>query len=313
LILFMAALISLIQPLRKLSRIYGIHQQALAAAKRLTEVFETKTGIEERPDAPDMGTFSREIKFENVWFRYPAAGRMQDRPKKSSQPEVDPAQEPDVLKGVDLTVRAGEVIALVGSSGSGKTTLMNLLPRFYDATQGKILIDGIDVKEVSLTSLRDQMALVTQDPFLFHDSVRSNIAFGRPEAPIEQVEAAAQVANAHEFIKAMPQGYDTIIGERGVTLSNGQRQRISIARAAIRKAPIVILDEPTAALDPATTTSLRNLLVSLKKAGMTIIITTHDIPFASSIYDYVYQLDNGVLTKERLSKTNLHSMPLDTA
>jgi ATP-binding cassette subfamily B protein/subfamily B ATP-binding cassette protein MsbA len=177
-----------------------------------------------------------------------------------------------VLSGISLEVGAGQTLAIVGATGAGKTTLVNLVPRFFDPWEGSVRIDGLDVRDVSLRSLRRQVALVLQEPFLFPLSVAENIAFGRPDATRPEIEAAARAANAHEFITHLPEGYDTVIGERGATLSGGERQRISIARAVLKNAPILILDEPTSALDAETERSILEALERLMKHRTTLLI-----------------------------------------
>ena len=224
---FVAAVMLLYNPVKQLGKVGQLALQGGAAAERIFEVLDARTAV------PDTGKltlapFEREIRFEGVSFAY---------------------GEKPVLDGVSLVLRKGEVVALVGASGGGKTTLANLLPRFWDVSSGRISVDGVDVRDATLASLRAQMALVTQETVLFNDTVRANIAYGRPDLAPEDVERAARMAHAHEFISAMSQGYRTMVGEKGVLLSGGQRQRIAIARAFLKDAPILILDEATSALD----------------------------------------------------------------
>ncbi len=238
---FVAAVLLLYTPVKQLGKVGQMALQGAAAGERIFEILDTRSTV------PDTGTatlprFQREIRFDGVSFSYG------DRP---------------VLRKVSLGIRKGEVVALVGSSGGGKTTLSNLLPRFWDATGGRITIDGRDIRDVTLASLRAQLALVTQDTVLFNDTVRANIAYGRPEVSVAEVERAARMAHAHEFIAALPQGYDTIIGEKGVLLSGGQRQRIAIARAFLKNAPILVLDEATSALDAESEREVQKALESL--------------------------------------------------
>lgn len=227
---FMAALLLMYGPVKKLSRVNGNIQQAIAAAERIFEVLDTRTGTRGRAGAVDLPPFASDIEFRDVTFRYP-----------------DDAEP--VLRGVSFRVRAGEVLAVVGLSGAGKSTLVNLVPRFHDVTGGTILIDGVDVRDVTVSSLRRAVAIVTQETFLFDASVADNIAYAAPDTPRESIAAAARAAHAHEFIADLPQGYDTLIGERGQRLSGGQRQRLTIARALLRNPPILVLDEATSALD----------------------------------------------------------------
>ncbi len=253
-VLFLGSLWSLLQPIKKLSRLHAINQQALVAAKRVVDILDTQPGVREAVGAKPFAHFSKEIRFEDVWFRY---------------------QEPDrfVLSGVGLTVKAGEVIGIVGSSGSGKTTLVNLIPRFYDPVKGRVTIDGVDLKEVTLRSLRAQIGLVTQEPFLFHDTVRANIAFGRPQATLDEVIQAAKVANADDFIRRFPKGYDTLVGELGGRLSGGERQRIAIARAVLKDPPILILDEATSQLDSESEALVQEALDRLMEERTVFVIS----------------------------------------
>jgi len=243
---FVAAVLMLYQPVKSIGRVGQIALQGAAAAERIFEVLDARTEV------PDAGTralapFSAELELEEVAFSYDGQRR--------------------VLDGVSLSVKKGEVVALVGSSGGGKTTLVNLLPRFYDPTAGRITLDGVDLRQVPLRALRAQMALVTQDTMLFNDTVRANIAYGLPGRPLADVERAARLAHAHGFIAALPAGYDTVIGERGALLSGGQRQRIAIARAFLRDAPILLLDEATSALDAESEREVQRALESLMGFG----------------------------------------------
>lgn len=227
---FMTALLLMYGPVKKLSRVNASIQQAIAAAERIFEVLDTDTGTRVRPGAAALAPFASRIEFRGVTFSYP-----------------DDAEP--VLRGVSFTVRAGEVAAVVGLSGAGKSTLVNLVPRFHDVTGGAILIDGVDVRDVTVSSLRRAVGIVTQETFLFDASVADNIAYAAPGISRESIAAAARAAHAHEFIADLPRGYDTLIGERGQRLSGGQRQRLTIARALLRNPPILVLDEATSALD----------------------------------------------------------------
>jgi ATP-binding cassette, subfamily B, bacterial MsbA len=242
---FVTAIMLLYQPVKQLGRVGQIALQGMAAGERIFEILDA------RSEVADTGTrilppFREEVRFDRVSFSY---------------------GEKPVLRDVSLSIRKGEVVALVGSSGGGKTTLANLLPRFWDVTQGRIALDGVDLREATLASLRSQMALVTQETVLFNDTVRANIAYGRPEVAAADVERAARMAHAHDFIAALPQGYDTVIGEKGVLLSGGQRQRIAIARAFLKDAPILILDEATSALDAESEREVQKALESLMGFG----------------------------------------------
>jgi subfamily B ATP-binding cassette protein MsbA len=214
-----------------LSRVNANLQQAIAAAERIFEVLDTHTEVRDTPGAPALPPFRGQVEFRDVVFGY------------------EDGHGRNALRGVSLTVTAGQMIAVVGRSGAGKTTLVNLLPRFFEVTRGAILIDGHDIREVTVGSLRRQIGMVTQDTVLFDDTIAANIAYGEPDASQERVEAAARAAYAHDFIVALPEGYQTRIGERGQRLSGGQRQRLAIARALLKDSPILILDEATSSLD----------------------------------------------------------------
>ena len=248
---FIAAAGLMYEPIKKLGKVNMAFQQALAAADRIFEIFDTDTSVTDSPDAVELADISGEVRFEGVGFSY---------------------NETPVLKGINLAARSGEVIALVGSSGSGKTTMVDMIPRFYDVKQGRILVDGRDIREVTIKSLRQQIAVVTQDVFLFDDTVTNNIAYGHSDVDAAAVIEAARAANAHEFISQLPQGYDTQIGELGVRLSGGQRQRLSIARALFKDAPILILDEATSALDTEAEIEVQAALENLMRGRTTFVI-----------------------------------------
>ncbi|MEQ1870874.1 MAG: ABC transporter ATP-binding protein [Vicinamibacterales bacterium] len=230
---FVATLFAMYQPAKKLSRVNANLQQAIAASERIFKMLDTHTEVAEKAGAPDLAPFKEGIVFRDVSFGY------------------DENPDSRILRGVTFAAGVNQMIAIVGRSGAGKTTLVNLLPRFYDVTAGSILIDGVDVRDVSLESLRRQIGIVTQDTVLFDDTIASNIAYGAPAASRAEIEAAARAAHAHDFIISIAggKGYDTTIGERGQRLSGGQRQRLAIARAILRDAPILVLDEATSALD----------------------------------------------------------------
>src|SRR6185436_19348350 len=242
---FVIALLMLYEPVKRLTGIHNIFQQALGASQKVFEYLERDQGIKERPGAVKLTKFEHAILFDAVGFRYPGT--------------------PDgfLLDQVCLEVNAGEVVALVGPSGAGKTTLANLVPRFYDVSAGAVRIDGRDVRDLRLDSLRSKIGIVAQDTFLFNDTVVNNIGYGRPDATPEHIREAARDALAEEFILAMPQGYDTMIGERGQKLSGGQRQRLAIARALQKHAPILILDEATNELDAESEALVQDALATL--------------------------------------------------
>jgi subfamily B ATP-binding cassette protein MsbA len=252
---FMAAVALLYGPVRHLSRILNTIQQTTGSVERIFEILDTPPAIADRPGALRLGTFADAIRFENVSFHYPGMG------------------EP-TLRDITLTIRKGEVIAFVGMSGAGKSTLMDLLPRFHDVTAGRITIDGHDLRDVTQASLRDQMGIVTQGTFLFSDSIYDNIAYGRLDATSEDVVRAARQAHAHEFIVACPEGYRTLVGERGVRLSGGQRQRVAIARAFLKDPPILILDEATSDLDAESEFMVQQALADLMR-GRTVLVIAH--------------------------------------
>jgi subfamily B ATP-binding cassette protein MsbA len=242
---FVAALLLMYGPVKKLSRVNANLQQAAAASERIFELLDKHTEVVETADATPLPPFRDRIEFRGVDFRY------EDSHGRST------------IRDVTFSVRAGQMIAIVGRSGAGKTTLVNMLPRFYDVTSGAILIDGVDIRSVTLRSLREQIGIVTQETVLFDDTIAANIAYGAPDASREQIEAAARTAHAHDFISGLPEGYDTRIGERGQRLSGGQRQRLAIARALLKNSPILILDEATSSLDSESERLVQDALTTL--------------------------------------------------
>jgi len=250
---FLFVLFRCYDPMRKLSRLQNSMEQALAAAHHVWEVMDEHAAIREKKDARDLGSLQREIELRNVSFGYDNESRV-------------------VLRDIDLHIAAGTMVALVGQSGGGKSTLTKLLPRFHDPTSGAVLWDGTDLRDVKLSSLRKQLALVTQETVLFNDTVRHNIAYGKPEATDAEIQEAARIALAHDFIREMPNGYDTIVGERGIFLSGGQRQRLAIARAILVNAPVLILDEATSALDAESERLVQRAIANLVRDRTTIVI-----------------------------------------
>jgi subfamily B ATP-binding cassette protein MsbA len=241
---FFAAAFLMYGPAKKLSRVNANLQQAIAASERIFDMLDTHTEVFEQPTAAPLAPFRSRIEFTDVGFGY----------------DEEAAR---ILRGVSFTVEAGQMVAIVGRSGAGKTTLVNLLPRFYDVSAGAIFIDGVDVRYVTLASLRRQIGIVTQETVLFDDTIATNIAYGSPQASLAQIEAAARAANAHDFVTALQKGYQTMIGERGQRLSGGQRQRIAIARAILKNAPILVLDEATSALDTESELLVQEALANL--------------------------------------------------
>ncbi|MCC7237453.1 MAG: ABC transporter ATP-binding protein [Bryobacterales bacterium] len=253
---FVVALLMLYEPVKRLTGIHNIFQQALGASQRVFEYLDRETAVRTKPGAVEAPRLREAIRFENAGFHYP--------------------NSPDgfALREVNLEIRAGEVVALVGPSGSGKSTLAQLLPRFYDVSSGRITLDGRDLRDLTLPSLRAQIATVSQDTFLFNESVESNIRYGRRDATVEEVREAARIALADEFIQALPDGYATVIGERGAKLSGGQRQRLAIARALLKNAPLLILDEATSHLDTESERLVQRALANLME-GRTVFVIAH--------------------------------------
>jgi subfamily B ATP-binding cassette protein MsbA len=273
---FITAVFSLYNPVRKFAQFNNNFQQALGASSEIFRFMDVEDDVRERPQAKRLPAFSKNVQFDHLSFTYGGEDA-----------------EARVLHDINLEVRRGEVVAIVGSSGSGKSTLVHLIPRFFDSTQGRLLIDGYDVRDVTLASLREQVGIVTQETVLFNDTVRNNIAYGQPHVPLKDVEAAARAALAHEFIQALPAGYDEIIGERGVRLSGGERQRLAIARAILKNAPILILDEATSALDSESEALVQSALHNLM-SGRTVFVIAHRLSTVRRA-DRIVVIENGAI------------------
>jgi subfamily B ATP-binding cassette protein MsbA len=273
---FITALFMMYAPAKKLSRVNADLQLARTAAERIFEMLDTHSEVREAPNAVALPNFARSVEFRNVCFSYAGAEGL-------------------TLRGVTLTVRAGQTLAIVGRSGAGKTTLVNLIPRFYDVTGGDIVIDGHNINDVTLQSLRGQIGIVTQDTVLFDDTVANNIAFGRPAASRAEIERAARAAHAHEFIVTLDRGYDTLIGERGQRLSGGQRQRLAIARALLRDSPILILDEATSSLDAESELLVQEALATLM-LNRTSFVIAHRLSTVRRA-DAIVVLERGVVVE----------------
>ncbi|MBI4342407.1 MAG: ABC transporter ATP-binding protein [Candidatus Omnitrophica bacterium] len=266
----------LYQPIQRLTELNLIVANSLAAMDRIFEVFDTFSEVQERPQAAALPRARGEVRFEGVTFRYVGRG--------------------PVLERFHLTIPAGATVALVGPSGAGKSTVVRLLPRFYDVTDGRITIDGVDIRHATLKSLREQIAIVSQEPILFSGTIWENLRYGRPDATEAQVRAAARAAFAEPFIEQLPKGYDTEIGERGVRLSGGQKQRLAIARAFLKDAPILILDEPTSALDAESEELVKQALIRLLE-GRTALIIAHRLSTIEHT-DLVVVLDGGRIIEQ---------------
>jgi len=291
LLAFLTLVLRLLQPLKQLSQMRTTAQSSLASAERLFEILDSPAEFQRDSGTREKATFERELRFENVTFAY--------------------EEDAPVLSGIDLVARKGEVVALVGPSGSGKSTLVDLIPRFYEPGEGRILLDGVDTREIKLPALRSLTGIVSQETVLFHDSVRNNIAYGAPgRYTQEQIEAAARAANAHEFIVELPDGYDTMLGERGTRLSGGQRQRLAIARALLSDPPILILDEATSALDTESERLVQEAVDRLLQ-GRTVFVIAHRLSTVTHA-DQILVLDRGEIVErgthaELLAKRGAYS------
>ena len=285
-ILFGTYFSQLAGPMRMFARLIMFYQDAIASARRVFEVIDLGQDVEEKENPVELPKLNGEIIFENVDFSYEGSGK--------------------ILEGITLEIEPGENVALMGFVGSGKTTLAELVPRFYDASSGRILVDGVDIKEASLKSLRRQVGIVLQDVYVFSDTIRNNIAFGKPEAALDEVIESAKAAQIHEFIDSLPDKYDTIVGERGLTLSGGQRQRVTIARTLLTDPSILILDDSTSNVDAETEELIRKAIDSLLEGRTALIITQRASTCQSA--DKVVVVDSGriaaVGNHEELSKTS---------
>lgn len=246
-------LMQLMMPIRMFGFIINTSKEAMASGQRIFDILDIKSEVEELPDAKPLPPIDGRVTFENVSFKYEATDEM-------------------VLKNLSFEAKPGEKVAILGATGSGKSTLINLIPRFYDPTSGRIMIDDTDIRDVKLESLRKQIGMVLQDTFLFTATLKDNISYGRTDATMDQIIAAAKAANIHDFISSLPKGYDTEVGERGVTLSGGEKQRVTIARALLMDPKILILDDSTSSVDTETENLIQNALATLMKNRTTFVI-----------------------------------------
>ncbi|MFH1355176.1 MAG: ABC transporter ATP-binding protein, partial [Candidatus Omnitrophota bacterium] len=273
--LFLGSLLSLIRPFKKLSQVNSLNQQAVAASERIYEVLETDPSVKEAPGAIVLKDFKNRVIFEDVWFNY---------------------ADQEILKSINLEVKKGQMLAIVGPSGTGKSTLVDLIPRFYDPKRGRILFDDTDIRSISLRSLREHIGIVTQETILFNDSIRANIAYGSVNASDQKIKEAAVQAHAHEFIKGLSDGYNTVIGDRGMKLSGGERQRIAIARALLKNPSVLILDEATSQLDTQAERVVQAALDELIR-GRTVFVIAHRLSTVKGASRIVV-LDKGEITED---------------
>jgi ABC-type multidrug transport system fused ATPase/permease subunit len=285
---FYAYVLALWAPIRWMTFVNQMAQQATAAGERVFEILDTPLEVAEKPGAVALGRLEGRLELDAVWFAY--------------------GQHPPLLRDIRVAVAPGQTLALVGPSGSGKTTLINLIPRFYDVSRGAVRVDGHDVRDVALESLRSQIGMVMQETFLFNRTVAENIRYGRPEASPADVEAAARAANAHDFIAQMPEGYDTVVGERGVRLSGGQRQRLAIARAILVDPRILILDEATSSVDTRTDYLIRQALDTLME-GRTTIVIAHRLATVQRAHQ-ILVMEGGQITARGTHEGLLRTSPL---
>jgi len=286
-IAFTAALLALLKPFKRLSRVYGINQRALAASNRIFEVLDMESTIKESAGAKPLPVIRSNVAFDRVNFKY--------------------EEGQAVLKDISVEAKVGEVVAIVGPTGVGKTTLVNLIPRFYDATAGSVKIDGVDLRRVTLKSLRGQIGMVTQDMILFNDTVANNISYGKAkDADASRIKEAARIANAHRFIEKLPKGYDTVIGERGAKLSGGEKQRLAIARAVFKNPPILILDEATSHLDAESEKLVQEALDRLMR-GRTVFVIAHRLSTVRGAHKII------VLDEGRIAEIGNHESLMRTS
>jgi subfamily B ATP-binding cassette protein MsbA len=272
---FILAVQQMYQPIKNFSQLNSTIQHAVSASERVFEILDEENKIFNLPDAKNIDVFSKDIVYKNVSFEY--------------------EQNKSILKNINIDIKKGQTVAFVGSSGSGKSTIANLLLRFYDVNSGEILVDGTDIKNLTLESLRDKIGVVSQDVFLFNDTVKYNIAYGKLDAGDEEIENAAKAANAHKFISAMPDGYNTLIGERGMKLSGGEKQRIAIARAMLKNPPILVLDEATSALDSESEKLVQEAIETLMK-NRTVILIAHRLSTVKNA-DQIIVIDKGTVVE----------------
>ena len=272
---FILAVQQMYQPIKNFSQLNSTIQQAVSASERVFEILDEENKIFNLPDAKNIDVFSKDIVYKNVSFEY--------------------EQNKSILKNINIDIKKGQTVAFVGSSGSGKSTIANLLLRFYDVNSGEILVDETDIKNLTLESLRDKIGVVSQDVFLFNDTVKYNIAYGKLDAGDEEIENAAKAANAHKFISAMPDGYNTLIGERGMKLSGGEKQRIAIARAMLKNPPILVLDEATSALDSESEKLVQGAIETLMK-NRTVILIAHRLSTVKNA-DQIIVIDKGTVVE----------------
>lgn len=287
---FILAITQMYQPIKNFAQLNSTIQKALAGSERVFEILDEKPSIIDLPNAKELNSFSKDIVYKNVDFSY-----------EEGKP---------ILKGINIDIKKGQTVAFVGSSGSGKSTIANLVLRFYDVDNGEILVDGINIKNLTLSSLRDKIGVVSQDVFLFNDTVKYNISYGKMDATDEEIENAAKAANAHKFISKMPNGYNTLIGERGIKLSGGEKQRIAIARAMLKNPPILVLDEATSALDSESEKLVQEAIETLMK-NRTVILIAHRLSTVINA-DKIVVIDKGCVAEtgkhqELLDKGGIYS------